>query len=144
METVTNINTLNLKSNAIAFMFAYEEQSIERMLSLCELDGEVWFRPLGDSGKGKIGELGKFLWSTLIEAFPDLNNVVDSATMEPDGDVRCQVVIRGTQAKEFAGIPNKGGSFSSDHIFVFRHNSNGKIDRIQVSWDHEDFQRQLS
>lgn len=144
METTEKLAHLDLKSNAIAFMFAYEEQDIDRMMSLCDLDGAVWFKPLGEDGRGKIGELGKGLWSTLIDAFPNLDNTVDSAVLDPDGTVRCQVVIRGKQAKDFAGIMTKGAEFSSDHIFIFHHDANGKIDRVHIEWDHADFQKQLS
>lgn len=144
METTEKLAQLDLKSNAIAFMFAYEEQNIDQMMSLCNLDGEVWFKPLGEDGRGKIGELGKGLWTTLIDAFPNLNNTVDSAVLDPDGAVRCQVVIRGKQAKDFAGITTKGAEFSSDHIFIFRHDPKGKIDCVHIEWDHDDFQKQLS
>jgi hypothetical protein len=53
------------------------------------------------------------------------------------------VVIRGKQAKDFAGIPSKGKHFESDHIFIFHLNEQGKIDDIIVDWDHQDFCRQL-
>jgi predicted ester cyclase len=113
------------------------------MLSFCDPEGEVYFKPLGDAGKGKIGELGKAIWTALIDCFPDIDNTVDATVAEEEDSVRCQVVIRGTQAKDFAGIVSKGKKFDSDHIFIFRLNNAGKIDRIEISWDHEDFQRQL-
>lgn len=144
METTEKLAQLDLKSSAIAFMFAYEEQAIDRMMALCDPDGEVWFKPMGQDGRGKIGELGKTIWTSLLDSFPNINNTVDSAVLEPDGSVRCQVVIRGKQAKAFAGIETKGAEFNSEHIFVFQHNPNGKIERIYIEWDHADFQKQLS
>lgn len=144
LETTEKLAQLDLKSSAIAFMFAYEEQAIDRMLDLCDLDGEVWFKPLGEDGRGKIGELGKGIWTALIDSFPNLNNTVDSAILEPDGSIRCQVVIRGKQTKDFAGIETKGGEFNSEHIFIFQHDPKGKINRIHIEWDHADFQQQLS
>lgn len=135
---------LSLKNASVNFMFAYQQRNVNKMLSYCNHDGEIWFMPLGEAGKGKIGELGKALWTSLIDCFPDIDNTVD-ATIAEDGDaVRCQVVISGTQAKDFAGIENKGKHFDSDHIFIFHLDDENKIDRIHISWDHEDFQRQLS
>jgi steroid delta-isomerase-like uncharacterized protein len=135
---------LSLKNACVSFMFAYQQRNVEKMLSFCDPAGEVNFRPLGDSGKGKIGELGRAVWSSLIDCFPDIDNTVDAAIAEEGDSIRCQVVIRGTQAKDFAGITSKGKSFDSDHIFIFHLNNDGKIDRIEISWDHADFQRQLS
>ncbi len=143
METIAKNPTLDLKGSAINFMFAYAEQDMEKMMSLCDTEGEVWFKPLGEDGRGKIGELGKGLWSTLIDCFPNLNNTVDSAVLDSDGDVRCQVVIRGKQAKDFAGITCKEEEFDSDHIFIFQHDPQGKISSIHIEWNHADFQRQL-
>ena len=81
----------------------------------------------------------------IITMLFNLSNLTKvTIAMAKYGDiVRCQVVIRGTQAKDFAGIPNKGKSFDSDHIFIFRLNPTGKIERIEIEWDHADFQRQL-
>jgi hypothetical protein len=143
METIVKNATLDLKGSAINFMFAYAEQDMETMMSLCDTEGAVWFKPLGDGGRGKIGELGKGLWTALIDSFPDLNNTVDSAALDSDGNVRCQVAIRGTQAKDFAGIKCQNQKFDSDHVFIFKHNPNGKINSIHIEWDHADFQKQL-
>ncbi|MEI9909333.1 MAG: nuclear transport factor 2 family protein [Bacteroidota bacterium] len=134
---------LSLKNASVEFMFAYQQRNIDKMLSFCDKEGEVFFQPLGNAGKGTIGELGKAIWLGLIDSFPDIDNTVDAAVAQDGESVRCQVVIRGTQAKDFAGIVNKGKKFESDHIFIFHLNPANKIDSIQISWDHEDFQRQL-
>jgi ketosteroid isomerase-like protein len=144
MDTlVKQQHELSLKNACVAFMFAYQQRNVERMLQCCQLDGEVNFTPMGDAGKGTIGELGKAIWTGLIDSFPDIDNTLDAAVAEDDTTVRCQVVIRGTQAKDFAGIISKGQHFDSDHIFVFRINDANKITSITVSWDHADFQKQL-
>ena len=135
---------LSLKNACVEFMFAYQQKNVEKMLSFCDKQGEIFFTPLGDDGRGKIHELGKQLWSSLIESFPDIDNTVEAAIADDGESIRCQVVISGTQAKDFAGIVNKGKHFDSDHIFIFHLNSSNKIDKIEISWDHEDFQRQLS
>jgi len=143
MTTIQQQQELSLKNACVSFMFAYQQRNVNKMLGFCDPEGEVFFKPLGEGGKGTIGEFGKAIWTSLIDCFPDIDNTVDAAIAEEGDSVRCQVVIRGTQAKDFAGIINKGKKFDSDHIFIFRLNNNNKIDRIEISWDHEDFQRQL-
>lgn len=132
-----------LKSPCIQFMFAYAEQDIDRMLALCDPAAEVHFVPLGENGSGRARELGRAIWSSLIECFPDIDNTVHAATQ--DGDrIRCQVLIEGTQAKDFAGITSHGLRFSSEHIFVFGLDEDYRITDIEVHWDHADFVRQLT
>ena len=144
METlVSEQQKLSIKNACVQFMFAYQQKNVDKMLSFCDSEGEVYFEPLGEAGKGKIGELGKGLWLALIDCFPDIDNTVDASIAEDEGSVRCQVVIRGTQAKDFADIPNKGLHFDSDHIFIFHLNPDQKIDSIKINWDHQDFKRQL-
>ncbi len=135
---------LSMKDACVQFMFAYQQKNIDKMLSLCNPDGTVEFIPLGEGGKGKIGELGKAIWVALIDCFPDIDNTLDAAVAEDRYTVRCQVVIRGTQANDFAGIKNEGKHFDSDHIFIFRLNDHNVIEHITINWDHTDFIRQLS
>lgn len=134
---------LSLKNACVDFMFAYQQKNVEKMLSLCDPEGTVAFLPLGDAGKGKIYELGKGIWSALIDCFPDIDNTLDAAVAEGENSVRCQVVISGTQEKDFGDIPNKGGQFDSDHIFIFRLSPANKITDIRISWDHSDLKKQL-
>jgi len=143
MTTLEMDRQLGLKNACVSFMFAYQHRDIGKMLSFCDSRGSIFFKPLGTQGKGSIMELGQALWSSLIDAFPDLDNTVDAAIAEDGDSVRCQVVIRGTQAKDFAGITSKGKQFESDHIFIFHLNDEGRIDDIVVDWNHEDFCRQL-
>jgi predicted ester cyclase len=143
MESTIQQHELSLKNACVEFMFAYQQRNVERMLSFCDANGDVHFQPFGEQGRGKIGELGKVVWSSLIECFPDIDNTLDAAVAEEDSVVRCQVLIRGTQAKDFSDIPNKGLHFESDHIFIFHLNEQNKIDGIRVSWNHSDFRRQL-
>ena len=141
--TIEQQQELSLKNVCVEFMFAYQKQDVNRMLSFCDPEGTVFFRPLGPDGKGKIYGLGKSLWTALIDSFPDIDNTVD-ATIAEDGDaIRCQVVISGTQARDFAGITSKGQHFDSDHIFIFHMNAEGKINHIEINWDHADFMKQL-
>ncbi len=134
---------LSLKNACVEFMFSYQQRNVEKMLSFCDPGGSVYFEPMGEEGKGTIGELGKNIWTSLIDCFPDIDNTLDAAVAEGEGTVTCQVVIRGTQAKDFAGIVNMGKHFDSDHIFIFHLNPHNKIDGIRINWDHADFQKQL-
>lgn len=144
METIVQQQQeMTIKNTCVQFMLAYQQKSLVKMMSFCDREGTVEFLPLGEAGKGKIGELGKTIWSLIIESFPDVDNTLDAAVAEDEDTVRCQVVISGTQAWDFADIPNKGLHFDSDHIFIFHLNPHGKIDHIRVSWDHEDFKHQL-
>ena len=134
---------LSIKNACVEFMFSYQQKNLDKMLSLCNLDGIVEFVPLGKDGVGKIGELGKAIWGGLMECFPDIDNTLDSAVAENENTVRCQVVIRGTQEKDFADIKSEGKHFDSDHIFIFRVNENNQIQHIHITWDHNDFKKQL-
>lgn len=144
METlVQQQHKLSLKNACVEFMFAYQQHNVEKMLSFCDENGTIHFQSLGEAGEGKIHELGKGIWSALIDCFPDIDNTLDAAVAEDDETVRCQVVISGTQKKDFADIPNKGLRFDSDHIFIFHLNEENKIDDIKISWNHDDLKRQL-
>lgn len=134
---------LSLRNSCLGFLMAYEQRNVSKMLTYCQPQGTVHFTPLGDAGKGLIHELGKGLWSALIEAFPDLENTVTEVVIAPDGRVTCQVIIKGTQQSEFAGIPSCGKEFDSDHIFIFRLEESNLISDISITWDHQDFRRQL-
>ena len=144
METLSQTkHDISIKNACIEFLFAYQQKDLQKMLSFCNYDGVVEFIPLGESGKGQIGELGRAVWGNLIDSFPDIDNTLDAAVADGENQLRCQVIIRGTQQKEFADIKNNGLHFESDHIFIFRLSPENKIDHIQINWDHEDFKRQL-
>ncbi len=142
--TIDQKHELSLKDACIGFLFAYMQKDVKKMLSYCNEDGYVQFTPMGESGIGEIGTLGKGIWTALIDCFPDIENTLDAAIADGENTVKCQVVISGTQAKEFAGIPSIGKRFESDHIFIFKMDDKNKIDSITVTWDHADFTKQLS
>lgn len=141
--TVIQHQGISVKNVCVQFLLAYQQRNVQKMLSFCAPDGEIFFEPLGEGGKGKIHELGKGLWTALIDSFPNIDNTLDAAVAEDSSVVRCQVVIRGTQQKDFAGITSKGQSFDSDHIFIFKINEDNLISRINISWNHADFAKQL-
>ena len=146
MKTVTrtdSVTSLTRKGTCVEFFSAYQDHDYQRMINLCTPNADVNFTPLGAGGVGKVSELGKALWSGLMDAFPDIDNTIDSFVENGD-ELTCNVSIFGTQAKEFSGIPSKGLKFENDHIFVFRFDDDDKISSIIISWDHDSFQRQLS
>lgn len=128
---------------ALNFFSRYNERKIEKMLQLFSPTAVVAFIPLGDNGAGTVDGLGRYLWSALIDAFPDISNRINKSRVDQHGSLVCEVNISGTQAKDFAGITNKGLRFDSDHIFIFRFNEQGMIENVSINWDHQDFCRQL-
>ncbi|MEJ0055557.1 MAG: nuclear transport factor 2 family protein [Bacteroidota bacterium] len=140
-----SLDALGKKGTCIEFFSAYQDLDLDRMLQLCDEDGDITFLPLGDAFKGKINVVGKGLWAAIMDSFPNLDNTVRHQTFnETNNTVTCNVVIFGTQEKDFANVPTKGNGFDSDHIFIFRFNDKGKITNITVDWDHESFVNQLT
>lgn len=90
MSTVQQQKELSLKNACVSFMFSYQQRDVDKMLSFCDPQGEVYFKSLGQAGKGKIMELGKAIWTSLIDCFPDIDNTVDAAIAENGDSVRCQ------------------------------------------------------
>lgn len=144
-EVTESIDALSKKGACIEFFSAYQDMDITRMLYLCDKNGQIFFKPLGEAGTGSVYETGKNIWSALMEAFPTLDNTVQSQHYsEENNAVTCHVVIFGQQEKTFAGIPSKGLRFESDHIFIFHFNRDSKINLIEVEWDHNHFVNQLT
>ncbi len=143
LEQTTTPNFKIWKNICVDFMKAYQDQDVAQMIALCDPQSTVWFKPLGNDGKGKIHELGKGLWSALIDSFPDIDNTVHSISVENE-NILCAVSIRGTQVKDFAGIVSKGCSFDSEHIFIFQLDDHQSIQYLEISWDHQDFVAQLT
>ncbi len=133
-----------------AFFDAYRARDVERMVELCSdnadfhsIPFEVWGRQRVIRGDGKVRTIGKALWTTLIDAFPDLTNEVTSITADNEGNVAAEVVISGTQAKPYGAIANQGLHYDLPHVFLFRVGKDGLIEEITGYWDNADFYRQL-
>jgi len=138
-------DVLAKKGTCIEFFSAYQDMDIDRMLGLCDPHGTIEFVPLGDDYSGKIFEIGKAVWSALMDSFPNLDNTVKNQQYDETSDsVSCLVVIFGKQEREFAGLASNGKSFDSEHIFIFRFNEEGKISDLNITWDHDRFVRQLT
>lgn len=145
METLQqkeSLTDLTRKGTCLAFFSAYQDLDIEAMLALCDPAGSFWLRPLGPDPQGTLGEAGRNFWLGVVDAFPDVDNTIDTFDVSGD-EVTCHVVIFGTQAKDFAGIPSKGQRFHSEHIFIFRFDGEDRIKGVTIDWDLARFQKQL-
>ena len=87
-----NLDALSKKGTCIEFFSAYQDMDLDRMLGLCDPEGKIEFVPLGEPFRGKIHEVGKGLWSAIMDSFPNLDNTVKHQTFNGDTNtVTCQV-----------------------------------------------------
>jgi steroid delta-isomerase-like uncharacterized protein len=133
-----------------AFFDAFRACDVERMVELCADDAdfryvpfEVWTRQRVLHGDGKVGTVGKPIWTTLIDVFPDLTNTVTSVRADGDGNVVAQALIGGTQARDFGAIACAGGHFELPHLFLFHVTGHGLIDDVTAYWDNAHWKKQL-
>ena len=125
-----------------SFFDAYRAHDVERMVDLCDLNAdfsyvpfEAWGRQRVVRGDGKVCTIGKTFWTTLIDCFPDLTNEVTWTTEDDGGNVAVEVVIGGTQAKDFKTIPGKGQSIALSGVAVYE--MDGDLVREDHSyWDN--------
>jgi len=135
---------------ARTFFDAYRARDIEAMVAACSEGAELHYVPFEMWGKqrvvrgdGKVRGIGKVLWTGLVESFPDLTNDVTSVHADDAGNVAAEVTIRGTQAKVWGTIDNRGRSFAVRHLFVLRVGDQGLIDAVTAYWDGAELNRQL-
>jgi len=133
-----------------SFFDAYREHDVERMADLCDdmagyrsVPFELWRKQRVIRGDGKVSTIGKPLWTGLIEAFPDLTNEVTKIISGNDGRVAAEVLISGTQAKDWGSIKSRRRSFRSPHLFVFEVNDDEKIADITSYSDNASVRIQL-
>ncbi|MGH3250610.1 MAG: nuclear transport factor 2 family protein [Trebonia sp.] len=133
-----------------AFFAAYQAHDVERMVDRCADNAgfryvpfEVWGRQRVLYGEGKVRTVGKVIWTTLIDAFPDLANAVTSLRADAEGNVAAEVGTGGTQARAFGLIACAGGRYQVPHLFLFHVAGDGLIDDIVAYWDDVDWKKQL-
>lgn len=138
------------KAVVTAFFDAYRVQDTERMVELCTGNAgfryvpfDVWAHQRVLHGDGKVSTVGKAIWTTLIDSFPDLTNAVTSIRADDEGNVAVQAGIGGTQAKDFGVIVCTGGQYDLPHLFLFHVGDDGLIDDIVAYWDNVDWKKQL-
>lgn len=132
------------------FFDAYRRRDVEAMTDLCTdnadfsyIPFEVWGKQRVVRGDGKVRTVGKVIWTGLINAFPNLYNVVHHIDGNEDGDVVVACDIAGTQQSAWAFIAPQGKPFSEPHLFIMHVNSDGLIDSIRAYWDNAGVCRQL-
>jgi ketosteroid isomerase-like protein len=133
-----------------SFFDAYRKHDVERMTALCDdmagyrsVPFELWRKQRVIRGDGKVGTIGKIVWTGLIEAFPDLTNEVTKIISGNDGRVAAEVLISGTQAKDWGSIRSRGRRFRSPHLFVFEINDDERIADITSYSDNASVRIQL-
>ena len=133
-----------------AFFDAYSEHDIERMVDLCSDNAdfhyvpfELWGKQRVIRGDGKVRTIGKVIWTTLIDSFPDLTTRIMYITSDDEENVAAEVMISGTQAKPFGTMGNQGLHYDLPHVFLFRMSKEGLIEEITGYWDTADWYRQL-
>jgi ketosteroid isomerase-like protein len=133
-----------------AFFAAYRTHDVERMVDLCTegagfryVPFEVRSRQRVLHGEGRVRTVGKAIWTTLIDAFPDLTNALTSLRADPDGNVAAEARIGGTQAKDFGIIECTGGRYELPQLFLFHVTGDGLIDDIVGYWDNVAWKKQL-
>src|SRR5258708_12731545 len=109
-----------------AFFDAYRAHDVERMVEFCADNAdfhyvpfEVWGKQRVIRGGGKVRTIGKVIWRTLIDSFPDLTNEVTYITSDDEGNVAVEVLISATHAKPSAPIGNHALHYTLPHPFFF-------------------------
>jgi ketosteroid isomerase-like protein len=148
--TGTTLREGRAEATVRAFFDAYRARDVELMVDLCAegagfryVPFEIWGRQRVLYGEGKVRTVGKAIWTTLIDAFPDLTNTVTSLRADPDGNVAAEARIGGTQARDFGIIACAGGRYELPHLFLFHVAGDGLIDDIVAYWDNVAWKKQL-
>ncbi|MGA7328452.1 MAG: ester cyclase [Rhodomicrobium sp.] len=127
---------------ARTFFTAYNAHDIDKMLAACSDSAQLRYMPMGNQGLGNVRDVGKTIWSGIIDAFPDLHVTVQSMFGNAE-NVAAEVVIGGTQSKDFLNIPNRGKHYELPHAFLLEVDGVGKITSIAAYWDNASFYLQL-
>jgi hypothetical protein len=132
------------------FFDRYRDHDVDAMTELCSVNADLSYPPVELWGKqrvlradGKVGTIGKPLWTGLIASFPDLSNTVHTITGNDDGDVVAQVDIEGTQQLPWGLIIPAGKHYSEPHLFVFHVGADLLIDSITGYWNDAGISQQL-
>lgn len=117
------------------FFSRYQERNLEEMLACFSPEGRIDYLPIALEGPAE--EVGRFVWSALMDTFPDLSNEVTAAYPGVDGHtVVVEVTISGTQARDAFGIPNQGRRFVLPHVFIIQTDNRQQILRMKAYWDN--------
>ncbi len=125
------------------FFDAYRRRNVDDMLRYCNPKGRIQMVPLVGEGEGEIQTAGRKMWTNLIDAFPDLSNEVKSIFSDLDGHVCAEIMLSGTQSKDFGGVKNQGNYTMLSCAFIFEVGEDGRIQKIAAYWDNATEYRQL-
>jgi steroid delta-isomerase-like uncharacterized protein len=117
------------------FFQSFDQHHLQEMLMACTEDARVRFVPMGEQGDGRVRVLGAGFWSALFKAVPDLH-VIQRSIFGDRRTVTAEVILGGTQRKEFEQIPSRGKHFELPHAFLIELNDNVKISSITAYWDN--------
>jgi len=133
------------------FFDRYRAHDVDGMTDLCSINAdfsyvpfEVWGKQRVVRGDGKVGTVGKAIWTGLVTSFPNLTNTVRTITGNDDGDVVVEADIAGTQQLAWGNIAPAGRRYSEPHLFVFHVDADGLIDGITGYWDNAGINGQLA
>jgi steroid delta-isomerase-like uncharacterized protein len=127
---------------ARSFFTAYNDHQVDKMVAECSTDARLRYVPMGGQGEGQARALGKTIWSGQIDAFPDLHVTLQSLFGD-DRHIAAEVVIGGTQQKDFLQIPSQGKHYELPHAFLLEINDRGQISDITAYWDNASFYLQV-
>jgi len=132
------------------FFDRYRAHDVHGMAERCAINADFSYPPFEVWGKqrvlradGKVGTVGKAIWAGLIQAFPNLSNVVNSVEANDEGDVIAQVDIGGTQQQAWGLITPAGKTYSEPHLFIFKVGPDGLITSITGYWNNAGISQQL-
>lgn len=132
------------------FFDRYCAHDVHGMADLCTINADFSYPPFEVWGKqavlradGKVGTVGKAIWAGLIQAFPNLSNVVNSIEANDEGDVVAQVDLGGTQQGAWGFVTPAGKTYSEPHLFIFKVGPDGLISSITGYWNNAGISQQL-
>jgi ketosteroid isomerase-like protein len=132
------------------FFARYRAHDVDAMTDLCSINADLCYVPVELWGKqrvlrgdGKVGTVGKPLWTGLIASFPDLSLTEQAITGNDDGDVVAQADIEGTQERAWGLITPAGKHYREPHLFVFHVGPDLLIDSITAYWNDAGISQQL-
>ncbi|MDZ3992740.1 nuclear transport factor 2 family protein [Pseudomonas sp. Teo4] len=118
------------------FFERYGAHDLNGMIACFSTEGQIEYLPMQLSGPASAAGVG--VWSTLIDAFPDLSNEITSTYFDAHASAAViEVTISGTQAKDAFGIANRGQHFKLPHVFIVKTYDSGLIYSMKAYWDNQ-------
>jgi steroid delta-isomerase-like uncharacterized protein len=97
---------------------------------------------MGEAGRPPNAEAVRQMWVAVLRAFPDFH-IEHAPLLHGDDHVFVEIVMSGTQAEDFAGIPANGGAFETRVACLYEFEDDELV-RERVYMDFADITRQLA